>query len=113
MNETRRPISVLVIACLYLAVGCIGFVFHFRELRHPDGVSIELTEGLAILAGVFMLRGKNWARWLALAWMAFHVILSAFGAFRELAMHTIIFAGIAWLLFRADARRYFRGAEVR
>lgn len=111
MNASRRPISVLVIACLYLAVGCIGFVFHFRELRHPDGLSVELTEILAVVAGVFMLRGRNWARWLALVWMAFHVVLSAFGAFRELAIHAIIFAGIAWLLFRADAKRYFRSSD--
>lgn len=112
MNATRRPISVLVIACLYLAVGCIGFVFHFRELRHPDGIWIALTEILAIIAGAFMLLGKNWARWLALAWMAFHVVLSAFGAFRELAVHSIIFVAIAWLLFRTDARDYFRSAPT-
>lgn len=112
MNATRRPISVLVVACLFLAVGCIGFVFHFRELGHPDGIWVELTEMLAIIAGTFMLLGKNWARWLALAWMAFHVVLSAFGAFRGLAVHSIIFAAIAWLLFRTDARDYFRSAPA-
>ena len=48
--------------------------YHFSELRQPEGVWVGLTELLAILSGVFMLRGQNWARWLALAWIAFHVI---------------------------------------
>jgi len=112
MKFSNRPISILILACVYLAVGSIGFVFHIRDLRHPDGFSIELTELLAVIAGVFMLRGRNWARWLALAWMAFHVALSAFGVLRELAVHSLIFVAIAWILFRPDATRYFRGAQV-
>lgn len=111
MNLFRRPLAVLAVSCLYLLVGTIGFIYHFHQLRQPGGIWIELTEALAILAGAFMLRGQNWARWLALAWMAFHVALSAFGAVRELAIHCLIFAGIAWLLFRADARCYFRRSE--
>lgn len=111
MNAVRRPIPVLVVAFLFLIVGIIGFVYHFRQLQLPDGVWIEITEALAILAGSFMLRGQNWARWLALAWMAFHVALSAFGAVREFAIHTLIFVGIAWLLFLPESRRYFDHAE--
>jgi hypothetical protein len=111
-SSRNRPVSILILACLYIAVGAIGFVYHFRALWQPDGVWIELTEFLAILSGAFMLRGRNWARWLALVWMAFHVVLSAFGAFRELAMHSLIFAGIVWLLFRPEARRYFSDAEA-
>jgi len=112
MSFGKRPVSILVLACLYLAVGIAGFVGHFRDLRQPDGVWIELTELLAVVAGAFMLRGQNWARWLALGWMAFHVVLSAFGALRELAVHSLMLALIAWLLFRPEARRYFRGAEA-
>jgi len=51
-----------------------------------------------------MLGGGNWARWLALLWMAFHV---APKAVRQVVTHPIIFALIAWVLFRPDARRYF------
>jgi hypothetical protein len=112
MNSNKRPVSILILACVYLAVGSIGFAYHFSELRQPDGVWIELTEFLAILSGAFMLRGQNWARWLALAWIAFHVILSAFHEFRELAIHTLLFAVIVWLLFRPEGRRYFRGGPV-
>lgn len=70
------PVSVAVIACLYLAVGIGGFVVHFQALRAPDGIWIEITEFLAIVCGVFLLRAQNWARWLAVAWMAFHIAMS-------------------------------------
>lgn len=111
MTDRQRPIAVLVVACIYLAVGCIGFAYHFHDLRQPDGIWVEVTEGLAIVIGIFLLLGRNWARWLALAWMAFHVAIS-YGDFRKLLIHTCIFALIAWLLFRRNSRRYFRGPEV-
>jgi len=110
----KRPLSITILACIYLAVGVIGFAFHFRELLagHHDAVAIELTELVAILCGVFLLRGHNWARWLALAWIAFHVVLSAFHAIPELAIHAVFCAVIAWILFRPEAARYFRGARM-
>lgn len=111
MNSSKRPVSILVLACVYLAVGTVGFVAHFHDLRQPDFLWIEGTEFLAIVAGAFMLRGQNWARWLALAWMAFHVVLS-FGVLRDLLIHSLILAVIAWILFRPEVRRYFRRAET-
>ena len=41
-------------------------------------VGITVIGVAAVVAGVFMLRGRNWARWLALAWMASHVAISVF-----------------------------------
>jgi hypothetical protein len=38
--------------------------------------------------------------------MAFHVAIS-FPVLRQIAMHSMIFAVIAWLLLRPDAGRYF------
>lgn len=110
----KRPVSVTILAGVYLAVGVIGFAFHFRELLagQHDAVWIELTEFVAILCGAFLLRGYNWARWLALAWMAFHVVLSAFRAIPELIIHAVFCAAIAWILFRSEAARYFGGARI-
>jgi hypothetical protein len=116
MTAKVRPLSITLLACLYIALGAIGFVAHFGEIRAEnafryDGIWIEVVEVLAIVSGAFMLRGHNWARWLAIAWMAFHVVLSAFGALHELAIHAVFCAVIVWLLFRPDARQYFRGVS--
>ncbi len=118
MNLNKRPLSVTILGCIYIAVGTIGFVYHFTEFqaRHSfqyDAVWVELTEVLAILCGGFILRGQNWARWLALAWMAFHVVLSFFDGFQKLAIHCLFCAVIAFFLFRPEAARYFRGDRVK
>jgi hypothetical protein len=114
MFAKSRPVPVLIVAILYLAVGGVGLVYHFHEISAPDGIPIELTEFLAIVSGGFLLLGRNWARWLALAWMAFHVVLSAFvnRSFGETAVHSVFLAVIAWLLFRADSAQFFRGANA-
>jgi hypothetical protein len=113
MSSSKRPISITILACIYLAVGAIGFVGHFRELlaHHPDAVAIEITEFIAIVCGVFLLLGHNWARWLAVAWIAFHVVLSAFHSLPEFAIHALFCAAIAWILFRPESVRYFRATR--
>lgn len=109
--------SITVLAAIYLIVGVVGFVFHGREilahhmLRSED-LLVELTEAIAFIAGVFLLRGRNWARWLAVAWMVFHVVLSVFGPISALLLHAVFCVAIAWILFRADAAHYFRAGEI-
>jgi len=108
MNLGKRPLSILILSCLYIAVGTLGFAYHFpRPLAfHYEDVWIEATELLAFVAGVFMLRGHNWARWLALGWIAFHVAIS-FPVVRQVAIHSLLLAVIAWLLFQPRAVQYF------
>ena len=118
MNWNKRPLAVTIIACVYIAVGTIGFVYHFTEFRardafQYDAVWIELVRLLAIIAGAFMLRGHNWARWLALAWIAFHVIIGALHSLPQFAIHCLFCAVIAFFLFRPDAARYFRGGSAK
>jgi hypothetical protein len=112
----KRPLSVTILAAIYIAVGAIGFAYHFRDLlAHDafqyDGAGIELVRLLAVLAGVFLLRGRNWARWLAVAWIALHVVIGALQSVEQFAMHAVFCALIAWFLFRPAANRYFRGAR--
>jgi hypothetical protein len=108
VTATKRPIGVLGVACLFIVVGAVGFVHHFPSLHalHREDFWIELTEFAAIVAGVFLLLGHNWARWLAVAWMLVHVVIS-FPMLRQIVVHSLILAAIAWLLFRTDSQRYF------
>jgi hypothetical protein len=94
----------MLIACLYLAVGIGGFVGHLSDRRAPDRIWVEVTESLAVVCGVFLLRARNWARSLASAWMVFHVVVS-FGEMRQLAIHNLFLALVVWCLFRADVGR--------
>ena len=114
---TKRPISVTIISLIFAAAGVIGVVFHLTEfnLQQPfqyDLVWVVLIRLMAIVCGVYMLRGSNWARWLTLIWIAYHVILSGFHSLFELAVHSLLFAVFAYFLFRPRASEYFRGART-
>jgi hypothetical protein len=115
MNQ--RPLSVVLIACVYMATGAVGLVFHLVQFKPQqpfeyDIVWISLVSVIAIVAGVYMLRGNNWARWLAIVWIAFHVVLSAFHSRFELAVHSVLCATFAYFLFRRVATQYFRAART-
>ena len=114
----KRPHSVTVIGCLFVAAGAVGFAYHLTEFKAEgplqyDVVWVCFVRLLAVLGGVFMLRGRNWARWLLLLWMAFHVILSAFHSLSELLMHGLLFVVIAYFLFRPQASAYFWRARAK
>ena len=113
----KRPRSVTVISWLFVAAGVIGFAYHATEFktRGPfqyDLLWVCLVRLLAVLSGLFMLRGCNWARWLLLVWIAYHVILSGFHSLSELVMHGLLFALVAYFLSCRQASEYFRGASA-
>ena len=105
MNQ--RPRSVTVLSCLFIAVGAFGLARDLTEFQY-DHAWIWLIHFTAIVCGVYLLRGHNWARWLALARMAFHVILSGFHSWNGLVMHGLLFAMFAYVLFCPQATEYFR-----
>ncbi|SRR6266446_8774760 len=112
----KRPLSITIISWLFVAAGVIGLAYHATEFKADepfqfDVVWVCFVRLLAILCGVFMLRGSNWARWLLLAWIAYHVFLSAFHSLSELVMHSLLFAVVAYFLFRPRTSSYFRGTR--
>jgi hypothetical protein len=113
----KRPLSVTIISFVLIATGAMGLVFHLTDLRaqHPfqyDVVGISLVRLIAIVCGVYMLRASNWARWLSLAWIAFHVILSVFHSRFQLGVHILVCAAFAYFLFRPRTSEYFRRATA-
>lgn len=106
----KPPIPVMIVAAVYVLVGVMGFVYHFPELTagHRDAIAIELTELLAVVSAVGLLLRQNWARWLALAWIVFHVGISLFHPLRELVIHSALCVLIVWLLFRPATARWFK-----
>lgn len=110
----KAPISVIVIACLYLVVGAAGLAGDFSHFAPPRRFSydafIPVVHLLAITCAVFMLRADNWARWFAVVWIAFHVVVGALDSWYAMAIHALLCAVIVYILFRPAANRYFRAA---
>jgi hypothetical protein len=111
MNKPHVPI--LLVACLYIITGALGLLSHLIQFNSQPQfdqaiVWISLVSLAAIVSGVYMLRRHNWARWLAIAWIAFHVVLSVFHSRLQLLVHSLLFALFAYVLFRPSATRYFR-----
>ena len=108
----KRPLSVTLIGCLFIAAGVVGIVYHAVELKElttrPEVILVLAVRLLAIVGGVLSLNGTNWARWLLLAWIIFHVIISIFHTTAELAMHTILMIVVILALFHPKANAYFR-----
>src|ERR1700675_3177445 len=103
MKMTMRPLPVTIIASVYIAMGTIGFIYHLKNFSWSDplqfdGAWVEVIRIIAIVSGVFLLRGHNWARWVAIAWIMFHVILSLFHSLPEFAMHVAFCLLVLWAL---------------
>jgi hypothetical protein len=108
----KRPFSVTILSLILLAAGLIGLIYHLTEFKasHPfasDIIWISLVRLIAVVSGVFMLRGSSWGRWLAIVWLAFHVVLSAFHSWTQLAVHVLFLTVFAYFLFRPQATAYF------
>jgi hypothetical protein len=93
-----------------MATGVMGIAYHLSDFspKHPfefENVWILLVRITAIVSGAFMLRGSNWARWLSLAWIAFHLILSFFHSLQEVVVHgSPRSAGILLAIRRAESK---------
>jgi hypothetical protein len=118
----ERPLLVTILSWVFIVVGSVGLVYHLWPLvayRTPevagqwltDVLVISFVRLLAIVAGVFMLRGHNWARWLGVAWAAFHVLVSIWHSPFELVMHIVLLIVVAYIVFRRASSEYFRGAS--
>ena len=103
-----RPRTITIISWLFIIFGSIALlsgVLPFHDLM--SHWYIHLSRLLMIVAGVFMLKGQNWARWLLVLWIAFHIVISALHSPLFLLMHVAIFSVILYFVFRPQASAYF------
>jgi hypothetical protein len=119
---TRRPISVTLTAWAFIVVGAGGILKDVLPLLGPgraaalaalrfEGAAglalIWSIRALAVVGGISVLRGHAWGQWLLAGWMVLHVVLSLFHSTAEAAAHVVIFAVLAYALFRRPAAAYF------
>jgi hypothetical protein len=120
---TKRPLSITVISWIFIAFGGIALLIALLPLADSAAARritensfefwlIQVTQILAVLCGVFMLYGFNWARWLLVVWVGYHLILSVMHSPLELLLHSLLFAVVLYFVFRPQASAYFRGTRA-
>jgi hypothetical protein len=107
---------VSVVAWLLIVVGAAGVGLHaIRSFQHgPPGLDVLyviLVCLIAIACGLFLLRGRRWARWLAVAWFAIHVVVGALHSWQSAVMHGLLLAICTYALFCNEATTWFQSAE--
>ena len=117
----QRPLSITIISWLFIIFGSIALLqglLPFGDITVAQRIAelnghwmVHLSRILQIVAGVFMLYGHNWARWLVVVWIAFHIVISALHSTLQLFLHVAIFSVILFFLFRKQASTYFHMAS--
>ena len=100
-----RTRSVLILSWLYIAVGVVGLIYHAVNWSSDDPVADQAwvlgVRVLAIVAGVFTLRGATWSRCLLVEWIAYHVYLSIGHSTSQLIVHAVVLLLTALVMFAA------------
>jgi hypothetical protein len=104
----KRPVEVTILGCLFIVAGVASLVYHL--LKDPLDLwtfPISLVGMIAIVGGVFLLKARGWARWLLIAWLAFHVFVSAFHSVSDSLAHIVLLAVVSYFLLASPASIYF------
>jgi len=117
--KEHRPLSITIIAWLFMIFGSIALISGLLPLFGADTAQlaaefkkhwmVHLSRVTQIVAGLFMLRGHNWARWLLVAWIVFHIVIGALHGWVQFLTHVVIFSVVLFFLFRRPASEYFAG----
>lgn len=105
----KRPWEIWFLGCLFIGVGVVSGTVHAWHAQFDRWlVLIELVQVWGIAGGVFLILGKSWARWVLLAWLAFHVVVGALDSVSMGFSHAVLAVAIAYFLLRSPAAAYFR-----
>ena len=109
MAALKRPYEVTVAGWLFVVIGILNTAWHLWKGTFDRWmIAILFLTLSAIVAGVFLLRGARWARWLALAWVAFHVVVSALNSVPAALPHAVLLLVIGYVLLGPPTAEYFR-----
>lgn len=109
----NRPLPVVIVSILFILVGCVGFAYHLKDFfRLNNNVSetmwVLFVEILALVCGLLLLFRINLARWLTIAWLAYHIVISMFNSTSEVIAHVAFLIIVSTLLFLPASSAYFR-----
>jgi hypothetical protein len=105
----KRPAEVAILGWLFIMVGALSLGYHL--LKNPLNlwtVPVSLVGVIAVVAGLSLLKGRGWSRWLLIAWLAFHVFVSAFHSLSAALAHVVLLTAVTYFLLASPASRYFQ-----
>lgn len=109
----KRPFAVAFLGWLFIFVGLAALLYHLIKGRLDLWMlPIVLFEMIAVVAGVFLLKGRNWARWLLLVWIAFHVIAMSLNSLSSSVPHLLLLIVVGYFLFTPPDSKYFGSARA-
>ena len=106
----KRPISIIIVSTLFILAGVVGFAYQVKELSDKlyETIWVLFVEILAVTCGILLLFKICWARWLAIAWLLYHIIISAFNSTSEMIAHIVFLIIVSILLFLPISSKYFQ-----
>jgi hypothetical protein len=112
----NRPLPVIIVSVLFIVAGGVGFVYHIKDFFKPGYTQYEtiwvlFLRILAIVCGVLLLLKIKWARWLAIAWLAYHVLIGALNSTSEMIAHIVFLIIVTVLLFLPVSSKYFQNKK--
>lgn len=108
----QRPFQVTVLGWLFIVVGIVSTADHlWKGTLDRWTIPTVLVGVVAVVAGVFLLRGARWARWLLLAWLAFHVAVSAFESLSVALPHAALLLVVGYVLLGPPTSKYFQQGQ--
>jgi hypothetical protein len=124
METKQRPTSLTVIGWIFIVLGGLSavatlFTYNSPEVQaimeeSPLSVATQYTmmiAGLAasIAAGIGILKGQNWARYLYVGWslIGFAVTIATSPLTASMIPGLVLFLVFAIFLFRPQANEYF------
>jgi hypothetical protein len=109
----KRPVPVVIVSVLFMLVGCVGFAYHVKEIFNLNNNQYETIWVLflrivALVCGLLLLFRINWARWLAIIWLIYHVIIGGFNSTSQMIVHIVFLILVSVLLFLPGSSAYFQ-----
>ena len=109
----KRPFAVTFLGWLFIAVGLFALIYQLiKGTLDFWMITIVLFELVAVLAGMFLLKGRKWARWLLMAWVAIHVYIGAEHSLSAGLPHLLLLIAVAYFLFTPPDSKYFGSARA-
>lgn len=109
LESLKRPYEITLLGWLFIAVGILATAIHlWRGALDRWMIVIVLFEAIAVVAGVYLLRGARWARWLMLAWIAFHVVAFALNSVWDGLPHLVLLLVVGYFLLGPPTAKYYQ-----